>query len=887
FLGNTSWNSFGQRGQDNGFLLDGVDNNSAWVRGAGVVPPMDSVAAVSMLSGYIPAEFGHAAGAVARMETRAGADAFHGDAFETRGQTALDARNFFDTAGKPPLGLNQFGGAAGGAILPRKWYFFIAPEARRESDGVTVTSTVPTKAEKGGDFSESNYAIYDPLSIHSVGENLFARDPFPNNRIPAAEIPQAARNLAALYPDPNGPGLADNYAFVSRRMVNSRQFALRSDYAIAPASRLAVRLVAGSADGQEPGALPAPSGMGFPAGSYAGSDSAQNADAANTHETWLNGAASFTRVISASLTNTARAAIAAQDLHATAADQGFDASTAFGIPGLGAAGMPSFSVLGFASLGASSDAPFALREASYQIEDAVAGKTGRHSWKFGFQAIRRNADGDASDYASRAEFFFSPDYTSQPGVANTGDSIASLLLGFPEEVRRDVQYAPYQLRAWEWAGFAQDSFRLTRRFTVEAGLRYSQFPPLTEARNRMVNFNFNYAAPALNQYAGQNGVNADGGAGAKRALAPRVGFALDLADGGPVVLRGSFSQAWDAPPYLSWGALARNAPYAERLDIVNGTFQVGANLTAGMPPASAGGAFYALEPGSYTPYSDQWRLSLETRLRHGLVAQLSGLGSMGIHLPSAYNANQPYPAPTPYPYPRYPYKPLTDRIDYLGFAGGSTYYAGTAQLSGPLFQIAYTYGKSIDDSVAPSSDQASRPPAPQDIYYPRGARGLSPFDVAQRLSATAHYEVRGFRVFAIATVQSGLPFTPQLAANSLNNGGFQLPNRLAGGTLGSGQRNYLDWFNTNAFAIPNLYQFGNSGYGILRGPGMANLDGAVERPFALGERVRITARVEAYNLANRTNLALPNRILGLESSGAIDHTVTDGRRLQLAARLEW
>jgi hypothetical protein len=890
FLGNTSLNSYGQRGQNNGFLLDGADNDNAWVRGAAIVPPLESVASAALLSGYIPSEYGHAAGAVLNLETRAGADAFHGDAFEYRGQTAFDARNFFDTAGKPPLASNQFGGAAGGAIRPHRWYFFFSPEARREREGVTVTSTVPTAAEKTGDFSASPFTIYDPLSIHSVGQNLYQRNPFPNNRIPSAEIPQSSRNLIALYPDPTSPGLVDNYAFVSGSVVNSQQFALRSDYSFSPVSRLALRVLAGSADGQSAGALPAPAALGFPAGSYAGSDSAQNADAVDTHETWLNAAVSHTAQLSAHLVNNARAAIAVQDLHAYAADRGLNASAALGIPGLGANGLPNVSLPGFASLGASSDAPFAMRQASYQLEDSAAWRTRGHSWNFGFQTIRRHADGDASDFTSRGAFFFTPDYTGQPGIANTGDSIASLLLGYPEETRRDVQFAPYRLRAWEWAGFAEDALRLTRKLTVEAGLRYSFFPPLTEAQDRMIDFNFSYASPALNQLAGQQGVSSYAGAGAnKHALAPRIGFALQLWEDKPIVLRGSFSQAWDASSYLSWGSLARNPPYASRLDQIDGTFQVGPNLAAGLPPPTGAlaGVFYAIEPGNYTPYSDQWRLSLETRLSHALFASIAGLGSMGIHLPAAYNANQPYPAPTPYPYPRYPYEPIEQRIDYLGFAGGSTYYAGTVRLTGSFFQIGYTYGKSIDDSVAPSSDQQSRPSAPQDIYYPRGARGLSAFDVAQRLSATAHHDLRGFRLYAIATVQSGLPFTPQLAVNSLNNGGFQLPNRTAGGALPGGERGYLRWFDTGAFSIPNLYQFGDSGFDILRGPGLANLDAAVARAIPLRRRLRLALRLEAYNLLNRTNFALPNRILGVESTGAIDRTATPARRLELAARLQW
>ena len=105
----------------------------------------------------------------------------------------------------PLLASSQFGGALSGALRPRKWYFFFAPELRREREGVTVTSTVPTASEKTGDFSASPLVIYDPLSIHSIGVNIFARNPFPQNRIPTADIPLPSRDLISLYPNPPSP----------------------------------------------------------------------------------------------------------------------------------------------------------------------------------------------------------------------------------------------------------------------------------------------------------------------------------------------------------------------------------------------------------------------------------------------------------------------------------------------------------------------------------------------------------------------------------------------------------------------------------------------------------------------------------------------------------
>ncbi len=300
------------------------------------------------------------------------------------------------------------------------------------------------------------------------------------------------------------------------------------------------------------------------------------------------------------------------------------------------------------------------------------------------------------------------------------------------------------------------------------------------------------------------------------------------------MLRGGFSQSYDTGAYIAQGSLARNPPFAARQDIFGGSLQLGLNLTEGLPaperialldPASLNrvrGAIYAIEPQNYTPYSDQWGLSLEQRLRSGLTLEIGGAGSMGMHLPVSYNINQPYPAPTPYQWRRYPYEPYLSRVEYLGYAGGSTYYGGQVKLTGQLgsglrLLTSYRYAKSIDDATAPATGQQSRPSGPQYIYDLHGVRSPSPFDVTQRLMLAGFYDVPfrsghaggsavsrllraalgNWRASAMVTVQTGLPFTPELAINGLNNGGFQLPDRVGDGSLPSNQRSYMHWFNTS------------------------------------------------------------------------------------------
>jgi hypothetical protein len=916
--GNLSLNSIGQRGQDNNFLVDGIDNNENFVRSSILVPSPEAISSVSLAAGYIPAEFGHETGASVNLQTHSGSNEFHGSIFEDFQNSALDSRNFFDGAQKPGLVGNLFGGSAGGAIRPNDWFWFADVEAQRVNQGLTVISTVPTVAEKSGDFG--SIAIFNPLTLAPSG-NGFTRQPFSGNQIPASLIPQASQNLIDLYPNPNLPGSADNYRFTPTAVNNNERFDVRSDKLL-PRGKIFVRLTGERQALQSPGAFP------LSGGGYAGSDLTQQANAAQTNTTAWGAVVGYNIALRPQLVNDLRVGAAGIHLQSVADDQGINASAVTGIPGLGFNGLPSISPTGFTSLGAAEPTPLALREANEQVDDTVSWITGRHSFKFGVQTILRQTDGTATEFTDRGTFYFTPDYTGIPGTAE-GDSMASLLLGFPTEARRDVQFQPYHLRAWELSGFAQDQIRLFGRLTLQAGVRYSLLPPLTEANNRMVNFNFVRDTPALNQFAGQGGVNDYAGLDFyKGAVAPRVGFALEL--GRSTIVRGGFSKDYDTGSVLAQGILARNPPYAASQDLVNGTYQVGPNITAGLPaPApvsllnsallnSVHGSIYAIQPQNNLPYADDWSVFIEQRLRPKLALEAGLASSMGVHLFATYDANQPYPTPyesTDY----YPEQPYTSRVEYLAMGGGSTYYGGQIKLAGELAPglqvlMSYVYSKEIDDSIAPFTDPESRPNGPQYLYSPREQRSPSPFDITQRAVLSAHYDLpfksvsgatgarsltsmlfADWRVSGLVTIQTGFPFTPELAVNSLNTGGFQLPNRSGNGALASGQRSYLQWFNTSldpstpgdAFQVPALLQYGNSGFDILRGSGLATVDTALSRMFRVNERVRLELRGEAHNLQNRTNLALPDRFLGVESSGVISHTITPARQVQLGARVAW
>jgi hypothetical protein len=918
--GGVGFNSNGQRSQSNSYLVDGMDNSEPWTNGALLTPSLESTENVHLLTTYIPADLGHTGGAVVDLQTRSGQNQFHANAFEYFQNSVLRARNFFDGPRAPGLATNQFGGTFGGPFRRNRSFFFLGADSLRQRDGLTVISTVPTALQKTGDFGAT--PVYDPLSLIESG-SLVTRRQFPGNRVPAGLIPLQARDLIGLYPDPNLPGIADNYRFTPDLHRNNNRFDLRADQVLSERSLFFVRMNFEKLDEQSPGSLPAPAALAsvIP---FAGSDSTQQANDASSKLTAWGGAVSHTLALTPRLLNSFRAGITGTSFRAQPLDDGLDASTTLAIPGLGNRGLPSVSPLGYAALGASEPVPLRLRTISFEVNDAVTVVVGRHTLEFGAQMLRRHADGDATEWTSRGTFLFTPDYTSLPGASETGNSIASLLTGYPSETRRDIQFSDYHLRGWEWAGFVQDEIRIGRRLTIQAGLRYSLLPPVTEANNHLVNFNYSRNQAALSQFAGQNGVNAYAGVNYNPlAFAPRAGVAWDLTGHGTTILRGAFSTTFDTGAYMVQGMLARNAPWAVNQDFLDGSFFTGAhNLADGLPPVTPMAldtpqalnqpnfAINATEPGRFTPYSDQWGLVLQHHLGSGLVMEIGGTGSMGMHLYETYDTNTPLPGPGPLYTRRYAWDaPNLSRIDLLSFAGGSTYYGGQAKLSGHLrrdLQVAasWTFAKSEDDSTEPMTSQDSRPWGPQDISFLRHIRSASPFDVQRRLVVVAAWQVpstagtlhpilANWHLDTLITAQSGMPFTPQLPVNSLNDGGYHLPNRVGAGSLPADQRSWQHWFNTAldtpgaAFVTPGFYQYGNSGYDIVRGPGLATVDAALSRKFAVTEKLGVHVRAEAFNLLNQTNLALPQRVLGLDSSGVISHTSTEARHLQLVARVEW
>jgi hypothetical protein len=226
----------------------------------------------------------------------------------------------------------------------------------------------------------------------------------------------------------------------------------------------------------------------------------------------------------------------------------------------------------------------------------------------------------------------------------------------------------------------------------------------------------------------------------------------------------------------------------------------------------------------------------------------------------------------------------------------------------------------VDDaSVDLNVESVNDPPTSQSIFDRKGSRGPSDFDVRDNFVANVVYELPGhgrllggWQISAVASVHSGLPFTPVVAFDNADLQSLVVSERpnLVGnpytGTCpnGAGVGTPSCWFNPSAFALPAPGQFGNAGRNILRGPAFAQFDLALQKSLQLREGTKITFGLEAYNLFNHPNFAVPTNTqspltLGgngdavfkdpagdfADNVGRISTTVGTGRQLQLDARL--
>ncbi len=957
--GASNFNALGHQANANGWLIDGIDNNEYSFNTVIITPSVEQVREFKVLSGVFSAEFGRGAGVVS-VSTKSGTNAFHGTAFEYMRNDAFDARNFFVrktvTNGqlvvdpKPPLDRHQYGAAVGGPlVIPGMYdghsrtFFFADYSGLNEKRGQVFVNTVPTAETRNGDFSNFRDAsgnlitIYDPLTTRtnpafnpalpvSASNPQFLRDPYQGNMIPANRINPVGRNVASIYPLPNGPGNFNNYTSTVDRESTDQAFSGRVDHRLSDNGSMFFRFNYGhftldAPQGQAACCLPTPADAAarFDLGPFV-------AGIQNTRLTTHGAAFNYSRVLSPRLVNELRAGYARTVPSTFQSDFGTQAAESLGIRGINVTefttGLPNINVPDMTGIsGGPAFLPVNPKQFHWQIEDSLVWLKGRHSVKFGYRLVDRYAS-PFTNTDTRGTINFGRNYTNNPVNNSGGSGLASLLTGYINNAARGFLLEPYMLRTQEHGLFTQDDFKVNSRITINAGLRYEIFRAETEEDNKIVNFD----PEGLRLiYADENGASKSVNKKTRYGnFAPRLGLTYDIFGDASTILRTGFAITYYPEQPSASNMIGQQVPYTISQNVsfatnptdfsavrtIDDPFPVIAQVkpitTADLQAANPRVLGHSFD--NETPYAEQWHLGIDRRLFSSMAIELTYAGSAGKHLIFCYNPNEVQPGLGSQESRRL-IQPLNRLNNMLQCdpRNRSTYHSGQIKLTqrftnGLQFLGSYTYGKALDygGSAASGGGAVGNPQTVTDLDAGHGPAG---FDVRHRAVVSWVWELPfgpgrqwlsnggvlgaiagGWQLAGIATMTTGRPFTVFMQTG-VNNGAPSWPNRIGSGKLDNPTVDL--WYNPADFVAPPPNTYGDSGRGILYAPGHVNFDTSLSKRFTISGETNIEFRWDAFNLFNHPGFGFPNQNFDSPTAGRITSTIVDNRSMQFSLKLNF
>jgi hypothetical protein len=754
--------------------------------------------------------------------------------------------------------------------------FFVSVQLSRALSASSNTVTVPTLAERQGNFSQAVYPsgpfagqlipIYDPLT----------QQPFPNNQVPNARIDAAAYGLLSFFPKPNLPGQVLNYYFEQSLPKNSIIISGRIDHKLTNKDNLSFNYQINQGNTQSPGTLPDLNSTSATRG--------QNFTATYRHtfnERLIN---EFRFQF-----NRSRAAMLNDYAYQN------DVTGNLGITGTSREpinfGPPNISFTNFASL--SLTAPSLRRGQTGHVSDNLRVVKGKHSFQMGFEfrRIESNTNGGTN---ARGSFVFNGFSTAAfdsqgNAVAGTGFDFADFLLGLPQSTSLRYGGDNIYARSNAYIGFIQDNWRVSGRFTLSMGLRYEAYTPPIEKYDRIANLDI---APDFTGVAvvtpGQSGpysgafpnslINGD-----YNNFAPRFGFAYRPFAKRRTVVRGGYGIYFVPSIYNQiFMQLASQPPFATTSQLLTSPQSI-LTLENGFPlPSNPSVTIlnsYAVDKNYETGYVQQWNLTIQHEVKRNLVVEATYLGTKGTKLDLLRAPNRALPGSSLTTQNRL-LIPNAQSFLYDTSGALSIYHAAQLRIqrrmtSGFALQGMYIYGKSIDDASS-IGGAGGGGTVVQNENNLRAERGLSSFDVRHRVTLNGVYQFPfgnrkrwlnkaswmaqafgDWQISGNALIQSGNYFTPRILGSAANNSGTgaNLSERASYDglpiALPSGQQSVYEYFNTLAFVAPPPGQFGDAGRNIIEGPGLFSLNASLNKTVRLRwEGKSLTFRVSAQNLLN-------------------------------------
>jgi len=977
----------GIRSQANNFILDGIDNNEALVNTIVLFPPADAIDEFRVQTNIAPAQYGRAGGALVITSIKSGSNDYHGSVFWFNRNKALNAEDFFTSPHTPTPSFvrNQFGFTAGGPVIKNKLFLFGDYQGLRQNvPSGPAYSTVPTDAMRGkgtgatageADFSAlldstmtagltlpTNGVIYNPTTDGTVC-NPAIKPPLPGscpstnpngaiqfmgtggqpNVIPANRLNPVALAYLNAYPEPNCTHAQDpncnpiQHNFKLNRTVieNWDDWDIRGDYIIDTKNSLFVRFSSGHSNQTNTTSLGVlPSGFG-----------------SGTNFNYPSGASiGLTSTISSTMVNEFRSGYIRTKygyeppLSSTAWCTKFGISNCYNIVtgGIALIGAYAQQIEYTGDFG-----PYLVPQTGFNYNDTLTWTKGRHTIKVGGTILRRELNLFRPNYGKGgfrpAGNGNSPCCNGGSGHVDTGYEVSDLLAGFVDDYEVGSPLGTVGTRTWENGFFAQDDFRVTRRLTLNLGLRYDVLTWPTEVQNRQANFDLVTGALIV---AGSNGAPRTLIPNDYHNFGPRLGFAYDLLGDGKTVLRGGYGLFYFIDRGGINNQLAQNPPFAGVQTVtyaqgyritLSGSLDCGpsavppapttpctpaqlisTNATGPLPSGSfalgtgpgqlnlaapTGVSVVAVLPSNITPMVSEWNLQIQHQVGNNQSVSIAYVGTHGAHLVRNYDTNQVLFNTGAKLYSQ------LGSINTQDTRGKSDYDALQLQYEhrlshGLTVTGAFTWSKTLDDGFG--NLDAGGGNVPQ-FYKDYGIeRGLSNQDVDYVLSSSALYElpfgrgkrwgsdvskwmdyvIGGWQINAIYTLQGGTPFSIT-ASGTPNTARADLVGKI---TVHPG--NIINYVDQAAFVAPaknasGIYTApGTAGRDIVRGPGFSNMDFALFKNFPVTERIKGQFRVQAYNLTNTPHFSNPfDTNINDHQIGKINSVLTNSwRQVELALR---
>jgi hypothetical protein len=883
-----SISSNGNRPENNNFIVDGTDNNDPYygttvinaegVQGTpGTILPIDAIQEFNAQENP-PAEYGWKPGAIVNLGLKSGTNDIHGSLYYFHRNSALDARNFFNTKPDPKKALrqHQFGASIGGPIIRNRTFYFGSYEGIRGFVSNSNLVTSPATVSLGGDPENSipdaianlrsNGLNVNALSANLIGTGSFTGNgPFPGLfPINDGRSPAGPTQVNAGFPNIN-------------RMDN---FIIKIDHRLNDKQNLTGRYFFGDSLQQEQDiAVLRPEWR---------SQSDLRAQVFGVNWTWTP---------STRWANEAKFGFNRFWQAITTIDNQADPVTTYGI-NAGVTdpvnfGMPTILISGFNQLGGNSGWPLLTTpNQTFQFADNISYSVSKHNFRFGGE-YRHGTTDNLRNRRGKGRIRF----TGGEAFADS-TPLEDFLAGFPSRGDIFVGDSRRNVNINSFGAFIQDDYRASQRLTINVGLRYDFNGVIKEKDDRLGNFD-----PEVGLQ--QVGINIDRPYEPDRNnFAPRLGVVWDPWGKGNTVIRAGLGVIYEIPILATFlgqngvnnattpglnviptGAIGSNI---QGTIVAAATTQVGLNwspagpifnVTANCDPRQGGTPcdILGVDRNLRTPYVTTWTINIQQALWNSASLQLAYVGNHGVKfygIRDINQVNQNSQAEQDCGNCEQAGRPFNNRFPFLGFINfienshRSTYHGLQTTLTqryahGLSYVLGYTWAHSIDFASLQRAAQ------PQDSNRVDLERASSDLDIRHRFTLALTYDLpskkswgqllEGWQMNSIVTIQTGTPFNPIDFGNDVSlTGEFSDRWNVIGGASS------IPNFSTTGpvpvervLEQPAPGEFGNAGRNIFRGPGYRNWDFSLVKSWRATEQVGLQFRAEFFNILNHPNFANP------------------------------